>query len=93
MARQLDLFAASRTTSYRNSHQTVPRRLHGSGTGNKQVTRLVNRVNGRQSLRANGGQLMRSLKYARRHATATRYTLLRFRNARMKRGSFGSSGG
>lgn len=53
MARQLDLFAASRTTSYRNSHQTVPRRLHGSGTGNKQVTRLANRVNGRQSLRAN----------------------------------------
>ena len=53
MARQLDLFAASRTTEYRNSHQTVPRRLHGSGTGNKQVTRLVNRVNNRQSLRAN----------------------------------------
>ena len=31
MARQLDLFAASRTTEYRNSHATVPRRLHTTG--------------------------------------------------------------
>lgn len=85
MARQLDLFSASRTTSYRNSHRVVPRRLQTTGQGTRRVTRMANRVT--------GGQLMRSLKYARRHATATRYTLLRFRNAKMKRGSFGSSGG
>ena len=69
------------------------RRLQTTGQGTRRVTRMANRVTGGQSLRANGGQLMRSLKYARRHATATRYTLLRFRNAKMKRGSFGSSGG
>lgn len=93
MARQLDLFSASRTTTYRNTHRVVPRRLKTSGQGVRRVTRMANRVTGGQSFRANGGQLMRSLKYARRHATATRYTLLRARGARMKRGSFGSSGG
>lgn len=52
MARQLDLFSASRTTEYRNSHPTVTRRLRGSGRGNKRVERLVNR-RGMQSMRAN----------------------------------------
>ena len=93
MARKLVLFSASRTTTYRNTHRVVPRRLQTTGQGTRRVTRMANRVTGGQSLRANGGQLMRSLKYDRRHATATRYTLLRFRNAKMKRGSFGSSGG
>lgn len=93
MARQLDLFSASRTTTYRNTHRVVPRRLKTSGQGTRRVERMANRVTGGQSLRANGGQLMRSLKYARRHATATRYTLLHANSARMKRGSFGSSGG
>ena len=41
MARQLDLFAASRTTEYRNSHTTVPRRLHTTGRGNARVERRV----------------------------------------------------
>lgn len=52
MARQLDLFAASRTTQYINSHQRIPRRLRTTGQGNKRVERLVNR-RGMQSMRAN----------------------------------------
>lgn len=52
MARQLDLFSTSRTTSYRNTHQRIPRRLRTTGQGNKRVERLVNR-RGMQSMRAN----------------------------------------
>lgn len=41
---QLDLFSASRTTSYRNSHPTVTRRLKSMGRGDKQITRTTDRI-------------------------------------------------
>lgn len=92
MARQLDLFAASRTTEYRNSHTTVPRRLHTTGRGNARVERRVSRITGRQSMRANRSQLASSLASARRNVSAVKYSLLR-RSVRVKRSSFGSRGG
>lgn len=63
MARQLDLFAASRTTQYTNSHQRIPRRLRTTGQGNKRVERLVNR-RGMQSMRANRRALANGGKHA-----------------------------
>lgn len=63
MARQLDLFSASRTTAYENTHQRIPRRLRTTGQGNKRVERLVNR-RGMQSMRANKRALANGGKHA-----------------------------
>lgn len=92
MARQLDLFAASRTTEYRNSHATVPRRLHTTGRGDSRVERRVSRITGKQSMRANRQRLASSLANARRSVSAVKYSLLK-RNVKVKRSSFGSRGG
>lgn len=92
MARQLDLFAASRTTEYRNSHATVPRRLHTIGRGNSRVERRVSMITGKQSMRANKQRLASSLASARRSVSAVKYSLLK-RNVKVKRSSFGSRGG
>lgn len=92
MARQLDLFAASRTTEYRNSHATVPRRLHTIGRGDARVERRVSRITGKQSMRANRQRLASSLASARRNVKSVKYSLLR-RGVKVKRSSFGSRGG
>lgn len=92
MARQLDLFSASRTTEYRNGHAAVPRRLHTIGRGDARVERRVSRITGRQSMRTNRQQLASSLASARRGVSAVKYSLLR-RGAKVKRSSFGSRGG
>ena len=92
MARQLDLFAASRTTEYRNSHATVPRRFHATGRGDSRVERRVSRITGKQSMRANKQRLASSLASARRSVSAVKYSLLR-RGVKVKRSSFGSRGG
>ena len=63
MARQLDLFSASRTTAYENTHQRIQRRLRTTGQGNKRVERLVNR-RGMQSMRANRRALANGGKHA-----------------------------
>ena len=63
MARQLDLFSASRTTAYENTHQRIQRRLRTTGQGNKRVERLVNR-RGMQSMRANKRALANGGKHA-----------------------------
>ena len=52
MAKQLDLFSASRTTSYRNQNRVVQRRLRTTGSGDRRITRMANRVTGGQSMRA-----------------------------------------
>lgn len=63
MARQLDLFTASRKAQYEDSHQRVPRRLRTTGQGNKRIERLVNR-RGMQSMRANRRALANGGKHA-----------------------------
>lgn len=54
MAKQLDLFSASRTTSYRNQNRVIQRRLRTTGSGDRRIIRMANRVTGGQSMRANG---------------------------------------
>ncbi|MYN48377.1 hypothetical protein GTH53_03085 [Lactobacillus crispatus] len=63
MARQLDLFTASRKAQYEDSHQRIPRRLRTTGQGNKRIERLVNR-RGMQSMRANRRALANGGKHA-----------------------------
>lgn len=91
MARQLDLFSASRTTSYENTHQRIQRRLRTTGQGNKRVERLVNR-RGMQSMRAN----KRALANGGAHAGVMRANFggRTFRLVRgSQRASSGSRGG
>ena len=63
MAKQLDLFSASRTTSYRNQNRVIQRRLRTTGSGDRRIIRMANRVTGGQSMRANGNRLLLMLSW------------------------------
>lgn len=92
MAQQLDLFNASRTTSYRNQNRVIQRRLRTTGSGDRRITRMVNRVTGGQSMRANGNRLNQALTSARRSVRSVKIALRRS-GVKVKRSSFGSKGG
>lgn len=92
MAQQLDLFSASRTTSYRNQNRVIQRRLRTTGSGDRRITRMANRVTGSQSMRANGNRLNQALTSARRSVRSVKIALRRS-GVKVKRSSFGSKGG
>ena len=92
MAQQLDLFSASRTTSYRNQNRVIQRRLRTTGSGDLRITRMANRVTGSQSMRANGNRLNQALTSARRSVRSVKIALRRS-GVKVKRSSFGSKGG
>lgn len=92
MAKQLDLFSASRTTSYRNQNRVIQRRLRTTGSGDRRITRMANRVTGGQSMRANGNRLNRALTSARQSVRSVKL-ILRRSGIKVKRSSFGSKGG
>lgn len=96
MAKQLDLFSASRTTSYRNQNRAVQRRLRTTGSGDRRITRMANRVTGGQSMRANGNRLAKALAKALTSAKRSVRSVkiaLRKSGVKVKRSSFGSKGG
>lgn len=92
MAQQLDLFNASRTTSYRNQHRVIQRRLKTTGNGDRRIKRMTNRISGGQSMRANGNRLNQALTSARRSVRSVKL-ILRRSGIKVKRSSFGSKGG
>ncbi|MFR4967935.1 MAG: hypothetical protein ACLUDD_04945 [Lactobacillus kalixensis] len=92
MARQLDLFAQSRTTSYRNTHRSVTRRLQGTGSGAARVDRAVNRLSGQQSMRANQSRLRTAAANFRAASHAVIFNHLR-RAGNAVRATTGHSGG
>ena len=92
MAQQLDLFSASRTTSYRNQHRVIQRRLKTTGNGDRRIIRMANRVTGGQSMRANGNRLAKALTNAKRSVRSVKIALRRS-GVKVKRSSFGSKGG
>ncbi|WP_279095996.1 hypothetical protein [Lactobacillus taiwanensis] len=92
MAQQLDLFNASRTTSYRNQHRVIQRRLKTTGSGDRKIKRMTNRITGGQSMRANGNRLNQALTSARRSVRSVKL-ILRRSGIKVKRSSFGSKGG
>lgn len=92
MAKQLDLFNASRATSYRNQNRVVQRRLRTTGSGDRRITRMANRVTGGQSMRANGNRLAKALTSAKRSVRSVKIALRRS-GVKVKRSSFGSKGG
>ena len=92
MAKQLDLFSASRTTSYRNQNRVIQRRLRTTGSGDRRIIRMANRVTGGQSMRANGNRLNQALTSARRSVRSVKIALRRS-GVKVKRSSFGSKGG
>lgn len=92
MAKQLDLFSASRTTSYRNQNRAVQRRLRTTGSGDRRIARMANRVTGGQSMRANGGRIIKSLLSAKQSVRSVKKSLARS-GIRVKRSSFGSKDG
>lgn len=92
MAKQLDLFSASRTTSYRNQNRVIQRRLRTTGSGDRRIIRMANRVTGGQSMRANGNRLNQALTSARRSVRSVQL-ILRRSGIKVKRSSFGSKGG
>lgn len=77
MAQQLDLFNASRTTSHRNQNRVIQRRLRTTGSGDRRITRMVNRVTGGQSMRANGGRIIKSLLSAKQSVRSVKKSLAR----------------
>ena len=92
MAQQLDLFSASRTTSYRNQNRVIQRRLRTTGSGDRRIIRMANRVTGGQSMRANGNRLAKALTNAKRSVRSVKIALRRS-GVKVKRSSFGSKGG
>ncbi len=92
MAKQLDLFSASRTTAYRNQHRVIQRRLKTTGSGDRKIERMTNRITGGQSMRANGNRLNQALTSARRSVRSVKL-ILRRSGIKVKRSSFGSKGG
>lgn len=92
MAKQLDLFSASRTTSYRNQNRVIQRRLRTTGSGDRRIIRMANRVTGGQSMRANGNRLAKALTNAKRSVRSVKIALRRS-GVKVKRSSFGSKGG
>lgn len=92
MAKQLDLFSASRTTSYRNQNRVIQRRLRTTGNGDRRITRMANRVTGGQSMRANSNRLAKALTSAKRSVRSVKIVLRRS-GVKVKRSSFGSKGG
>lgn len=96
MAQQLDLFSASRTTAYRNQHRVIQRRLKTTGSGDRKIERMTNRITGGQSMRANGNRLNQALTSVRRSVRRSVRSVkiaLRRSGVKVKRSSFGSKGG
>lgn len=89
MADQLDLFSASRTTSYRNTHPTVTRRLKTRGSGQARVRQVINRKTGKQSLRLNPGALSGKVMGKRFRLTSAS----RPRGSKLRKASTGKSSG
>lgn len=88
----MNMFSLNRIDTYRSNHTSIPRRLQTTGSGDRRIQRMANRVSGRQSMRVNKRGLARAVTNASQNYSALK-SALRRGGTRVKRSSFGSSGG
>ncbi|MBP2058603.1 hypothetical protein J2Z60_001791 [Lactobacillus colini] len=91
-SRQMNMFSLSKIDNYRSNHKSVPRRLQGSGAGDKRIQRMINRTYGRQTMMLNKNSLDRTAKNVDKNYKALKRAFKR-QGIRVTRKSFGSSGG